>query len=74
MGRAKQWYNLNVRSVEGKWEVLRGKFCRTFFLLAHISDLRCEIILLKQKEGESLGTSWARFINILASGPDLGIP
>jgi hypothetical protein len=73
MGRAKQWYNLNVQSVEGKWEVLREKFCRTFSL-AQISDLRCEIILFKQKKGESLGTAWARFINILASGPDLGIP
>jgi hypothetical protein len=51
-----------------------GKFCRTFFSLARISDLRREIILFKQKEGESLGTSWARFTNILASGPDLGIP
>jgi hypothetical protein len=46
-----------------------GKFCRTFFLLAWISDLRCEIILFKQKEGESLGTAWDRFTNILASGP-----
>jgi hypothetical protein len=30
-GRAKQWYNLKVRSVEGKWEVLRENFCHTFF-------------------------------------------
>jgi hypothetical protein len=73
-GRVKQWYNLNVRSVEGKWEVLREKFCRTFFSLARISDHRCETILFKQKEGESLGTAWARFTSILASGPDLGIP
>jgi hypothetical protein len=72
-GRAKQWYNLNIRSVEGKWEVLREQFCRTYFSLAQISDLRCEIILFKQKEGESLGTAWARFTKILASGLDLGI-
>jgi hypothetical protein len=58
-GRAKRWYNLKVRSVEGKWEVLTENFCRTFFLLARISDLQCEIILFKQKEGESLGTVWA---------------
>jgi hypothetical protein len=56
-GRAKQLYNLKVRSIEGKWEVLRETFCRTFFSLAWISDLRCVIILFKQKEGESLGTS-----------------
>jgi hypothetical protein len=74
MGRAKQWYNLNVRSVEGKWEVLREQFCRTFFSLARISDLRCEIIHFKQKEGEYLGTVWAQFTNVLASGSDLGIP
>jgi hypothetical protein len=73
-GRAKQWYNLKVRSVEGKWEVLREKFCPTFFSLAQISDLRCEIIIFKQKKGESLGTAWAQFTNILASGFDLGIP
>jgi hypothetical protein len=47
-GRAKQWYNLKVRIVEGKWEVLREKFCCTFFSLARISDLRCKIILFKQ--------------------------
>jgi hypothetical protein len=28
---------------------LREKFCRTFFSLAQVSDLRCEIILLKQR-------------------------
>jgi hypothetical protein len=67
-GRAKQWYNLNVQSVEGKWEVLRETFCHTIFSLAQISDLRCEIILFKQKEGESLGTAWARFTNILLLG------
>jgi hypothetical protein len=60
-GREKQWYNLNVRSVEGKWEVLREKFCHTHFLLARISDLQCEIMLFKQKEGESLGTARAQF-------------
>jgi hypothetical protein len=25
-GKAKQWYSLDVRSVEGKWEVLREIF------------------------------------------------
>jgi hypothetical protein len=49
MGRAKQWYDLKARSVEDKWEVLREKFCRTFFSLAMISDLRCEIILLNKR-------------------------
>jgi hypothetical protein len=38
-GRAKQWYNLNIQRVEGKWEVLMEKFCRTFFSLAQISDV-----------------------------------
>jgi hypothetical protein len=32
-------------------------FFFTFILLAQISDLRCEIIILKQREGESLGTA-----------------
>jgi hypothetical protein len=29
MGRAKQWYSLNVRSMEGEWESLRKAFCLT---------------------------------------------
>jgi hypothetical protein len=53
---------------------LMEKFCRTFFSLAQISDVQWEIILFKQKEGESLGTAWTWFTNILASGSDLGIP
>jgi hypothetical protein len=36
---------------------LMEKFCRTIFSLAQISDVQCEIILFKQKEGESLGTA-----------------
>jgi hypothetical protein len=71
--KSEAMYNLNIQSIEGKWEVLREKYCRTFFSLARISDLRCEINLFKQKEGESFGTIWARFTNIIASGPDLGI-
>jgi hypothetical protein len=31
MSRAKQWYSLNVRSMEGDWESLRKAFCLTFF-------------------------------------------
>jgi hypothetical protein len=33
-GKSEAMVNLKVRSVEGKWEVLREKFCRTLFLLA----------------------------------------
>jgi hypothetical protein len=29
--KAKQWYLLNVRSMEGEWESLRKAFCLTFF-------------------------------------------
>jgi hypothetical protein len=29
-GRVKQWYSLNVRSMEGDWESLRKAFCLTF--------------------------------------------
>jgi hypothetical protein len=30
-GRVKQWYNLKVRSIEGKWEVLRENFVAPSF-------------------------------------------
>jgi hypothetical protein len=57
-GRAKQWYSLNVRSMEGDWESLwRGT----------------ELICFEQGKTESLGVAWERFVKTVESGPDLGI-
>jgi hypothetical protein len=73
MGRAKQWYSLNVRSMEGNWESLRNAFCLTFFPTPHVVKVRREVICFEQRKTESLGAAWARFTKIVDSGPDLGI-
>jgi hypothetical protein len=39
-GRAKQWYSLNVRSMEGNWESLQKAFCLTFFPTPQVVKLQ----------------------------------
>jgi hypothetical protein len=72
-GRAKQWYSLNVRSMEGEWESLRKAFCLTFFPTPQVVKLRREVICFKQRKTESLGATRARFMKTVESGLDLGI-
>jgi len=72
-GRAKQWYSLSVRSVEGSWEALREKIYLTFFPIPKVASLRCEILAFEQREKESLGAAWAHFTKLLASCLELGI-
>lgn len=55
--RAKQWYSLSVRSVEGSWEMLREKLCLTFFPIPKVASLRCEILSFEQREKQSLGAA-----------------
>jgi hypothetical protein len=71
-GRAKQWYSLNVRSMEGDWESLRKDFCLTFFPTPQVVKLRQEVIYFEQQKTESLGSAWARFMKTVEYGPDLG--
>jgi hypothetical protein len=73
MGRAKQWYSLNVRSMEGDWESLWKAFCLTFFPTPQVVKLRREVICFEQQKTGSLGAAWARFMKTVESGPDLGI-
>ena len=73
-GLAKLWYTRTVESAQGEWEVLRAKFCLTFFPIPRVGSLRREVLAFKQKEKESLGAAWARFMDLYLSRPDLGIP
>ena len=66
--RAKQWYAHIVGGVNGNWNELQVKFGLTFFPPNQVIALRKEIIDFEQKEKETLGAAWARFIN---TGPDL---
>jgi hypothetical protein len=64
-GRAKQWYSLNVRSMEGDWESLRKAFCLTFFPTPQVVKLRREVIYFEQQKTESLGAARARFMKTI---------
>jgi hypothetical protein len=64
----------NSRSVNGNWEELRDKFCIAFFPTSQIITLHLEILNFKQKEKETVGAAWARFSNLISSGPDLSLP
>ena len=74
IGRAKDWYSMIVGSVEGNWNALKEKFCLRYFHLRKIIALRMEAVSFEQREEESLGAAWARYIELISSGPDLGIP
>ena len=72
--RAKDWYSITVRSLEGDWNVLKEKFCLHYFHLRKIIALRMEAISFEQREEESLGAAWARYTELTSSGSDLRIP
>ena len=74
MGLAKLWYTRTVESAQGEWEVLRAKFCLTFFPIPRVGSLQREVLTFKQKEKESLGDAWACLMDLYSSGLDLGIP
>ena len=73
MGRAKQWYNQTIGSMQGDWETLCSSFCLAFFPICGVVSLRFEVQSFKQKEQESLGVSWDHFNDLIITGPDLTI-
>ena len=73
-GRAKDWYSITVGSVEGDWNALKEKICLCYYHSSKIIKLRIEALSFKQQEEESLGVAWARYTELISSGPDLGIP
>ena len=73
-GRAKDWYSITVGSVEGDWNALKEKFCLRYYHSSKINKLHIEALCFKQREEESLGAAWARYTELISSGPNLGIP
>ena len=73
MGRAKQWYNLAVGSMQGYRETLYSKFCLCFFPISKVVSLPKEVLNFRQLEEESLSTSWDHFNELIITGPDLAI-
>ena len=67
-------YARHIESVHGEWESLQTKFCLAFFPISRVIHLQKEIICFKQKEKESLGASWAYFLDLSTSGPNLALP
>jgi hypothetical protein len=73
MGKAKQWYNQTIGSVQGDWETLCSKFFLQFLSISRVVSLQLEILYFKQHEEESLGISWDHFNDLINIGPDLAI-
>ena len=65
---------MTVGKAKGDWNTLKDEFCLKFFPISKVVALRTKALSFKQREGESLGAAWARFTQLLSSGPDLGIP
>jgi len=74
LGRAKQWYDHTIGGVNGNWDELWDKFYLAFFPLSRIAALWIEVLTCEQKEKETLGAAWARFISLIKSGPNLSLP
>ena len=63
-----------VGNMSGDWEELRDDFCYSFSLTECIDSLPTDILEFEQLEKESIGATWARFLRLLESSPDLSIP
>ena len=72
--RAEQWYTRTIGSMCGNWKELRADFCHSFSRDKRINSLPIDILDFKQLEKESIGATWARFLRLLASSPNLSIP
>jgi hypothetical protein len=73
LGRAKQCYAHTIGGVNGNWDELQDKFYLAFFPLSRITALQIELLTLQQKEKETLGTAWARFLSLINTGPNLSL-
>ena len=74
LGRAKKWYAHTVGGVNINWDKLQDKFCLAFFPDSQVGALRIEILTFRQKEKETLGAAWARFTDLINTGPNLSLP
>ena len=60
-GRAKDWYSITVRSVEGDWNIIKEEFCLCYFHSSKIVKLCIKALSFDQRKEESLGAAWARY-------------
>jgi len=60
-GRAKDWYSIAVRSVEGDWNIIKEEFCLCYFFSSKIVKLCIKALSFDQRKEESLGAAWARY-------------
>jgi len=74
LGRAKQLYAHTVGGIHGNWDELHDKFCLAFFPLSRIATLQIELLTFQQKEKETLGAAWARFLSLINTSPNLSLP
>jgi len=72
-GRAKHWFNQTVGSMQGDWKALCSSFCLSLFPISRVVSLCSEVLSFKQKEKESLSTSWECFKNLINTEPDHAI-
>ena len=63
-----------IGNMAGDWEELLDDFCYSFSLTGRIDSLPTDILDFEQLEKESIGATWARFLRLLASSPNLSIP
>ncbi|GAB2281933.1 ATPdependent RNA helicase [Dionaea muscipula] len=70
--KAKGWLNtLNPRSIGG-WGAMIRDFCKKFFPLHKVQQVKRKISSFTQKDNESLFSAWGRFKNLFNFCPPLG--
>ena len=74
MGKVKQWYTFAIESTKGDWDELKDKFHLAFFPMSRIDSLPRAILDFEQRKKESIGATWARFLALIHTGPDLSLP
>jgi hypothetical protein len=72
--KARTWYFRHVHEAEGKWSILRDRFCLRYFPLKKIADLRRKVITFEQEDHEPLGAAWERLLSYTTAGPNLSLP
>jgi hypothetical protein len=72
--KVKQRYTLAVESTNGDWDELKDKLYLAFFPMSRIDSLPRAILDFEQREKESIGAAYARFLALKHIGPDLSLP
>jgi hypothetical protein len=70
--KAKQWYSLASFEVEGNWNLVVKKFCKKFFPISRVQNVRKQVITFAQGEEEGIDQAWEGFNGLIKQGPSLG--